>query len=71
MAFIGVVASEFIQAEEGVQLLQQPDRRRRFRLFLRGLDHLRDLFFDVGVPADQSFASYESAVQPTHASIAT
>ena len=40
----------------GVQLLQQPDRRRRLGLLLGGLDDLGDLGLDVGVPADQALA---------------
>ena len=40
----------------GVQLLQQPDRRRRLGFLLGGLDDLRDLLHDIGVPADQALA---------------
>ena len=39
-----------------MQLLQQPDRRRRFGLLFGGLDKLRDLGLDVGMPTDQPLA---------------
>src|SRR5664279_2348358 len=39
-----------------IRLLQQPDRGGLLGLLLGGLDDLRDLGFDVGVPADQPFA---------------
>ena len=39
-----------------MQLLQQPNGRRRFRLLLGGLDDLGDLLLDIGVPADQTLA---------------
>ena len=38
-----------------MQLLQQPDGRCGLGLLCGGLDQLRDLGFDVGVPADQPF----------------
>ncbi len=40
----------------GVELLQQPDGRRRLGLLGRRLDDLGDLGLDVGVAADQPFA---------------
>jgi hypothetical protein len=39
-----------------VQLLQQPDRRRRLRFFGGRFHNLGDLGVDVGMPADQPFA---------------
>jgi len=39
-----------------MQLLQQPNGRRRFRLLLRGLEDLSDLPLDIGMPADQTFS---------------
>jgi hypothetical protein len=48
-----------------MQLLQQPDRRRGFGLFFGGLDKLRDLGPDVGVPADQPLAvEHTQAAEP-------
>ena len=49
-------AEQFGIQRRGMQLLQQPDRRRRFGLLLGGLDDLGDLGLDVGVPADQPLA---------------
>ncbi|PQM45791.1 hypothetical protein C1Y40_04041 [Mycobacterium talmoniae] len=49
----------------GVQLLQQPDRRRRFGFLGGRLDDLRDLGLDVGVPPDQALAvEYTEAAEP-------
>ena len=51
----------------GVQLLQQPDRRRRVVLGLGGLDHAGDLLLDVGVTADQALAvEHPEAAEAAH-----
>jgi hypothetical protein len=50
----------------GVQLLQQPDGRRRLGFFGGRLDDLSDLGFDVRMAADQPFAvEHAQPAEPT------
>jgi hypothetical protein len=50
----------------GVQLLQQPDGRRRFGFFGRRLGDLSDLGGHIGMPADQPLAvEHSEATEPT------